>query len=234
MQDPEVREKMKAMEEAMKRPEVQQQMEMMQTMMQNQEMQQRIASLKDDPELAPMFAEIQKGGMAAFQKYFQDPKVLAKIGEKMGPPPGVAAAAPPQAAPSQEINNLLDAAKYGDQEAVEDFIAIGKDVNMTDAEKRTPLHYSVAYCHINVFDELLSNGAAIEAKDTKANTPLHYAAGYGRVDFVVRLLEAGADGSAQNASGHTPFDLVKMEQRNPINADSKVLKMLEDAKAGKA
>lgn len=64
-------------------------------------------------------------------------QVLAKIGERLGdvqvqvPPPGAAAAAPgaaprPPAADVPEIDNLFDAAKYGDLEAVEDFIAIGK------------------------------------------------------------------------------------------------------------
>ena len=43
------------------------------------------------------------------------------------------------APPAPEVNDLLDAAKYGDMEAVEDFIAIGKDVNMKDDVGRTPL-----------------------------------------------------------------------------------------------
>lgn len=43
------------------------------------------------------------------------------------------------APPAPEVNDLLDAAKYGDLEAVEDFIAIGKDVNMKDDVGRTPL-----------------------------------------------------------------------------------------------
>lgn len=49
------------------------------------------------------------------------------------PPQGAAAAAAaaasagrPPAADVPEIDNLIDAAKYGDLEAVEDFIAIGK------------------------------------------------------------------------------------------------------------
>lgn len=66
-------------------------------------------------------------------------QVLAKIGERLGdvqvqvPPPGAAAAAAgarPPAADVPEIDNLIDAAKYGDLEAVEDFIAIGKVCNM--------------------------------------------------------------------------------------------------------
>lgn len=75
----------------------------------------------------------------AYMKMMNDPTFLAKVGAKLGdlplqamaqaPPqqPGAAAAAamaPPP--PPPEINDLIDAAKYGDAEAVEDFIAVGK------------------------------------------------------------------------------------------------------------
>ena len=69
---------------------------------------------QDDPELAPMFEDIQKNGMQAMMKYWNDPKVLAKIGERMGDVSAAAApgAAPAAAAPSApEIDNLLDAAR---------------------------------------------------------------------------------------------------------------------------
>ena len=74
--------------------------------------------MQDDPELAPMFEDIQKNGMQAMMKYWNDPKVLAKIGERMGDvsaaaAPGAASAASASAPPAPEIDNLLDAAKYG-------------------------------------------------------------------------------------------------------------------------
>jgi len=47
--------------------------------------------------------------------------------------PGGAPAAPP--APAPEVETLHDAARYGDQEAVEDFIAVGKDVDARDSSK---------------------------------------------------------------------------------------------------
>jgi hypothetical protein len=60
----------------------------------------------------------RKNGMQALMKYWNDPQMLAKIGERMGdvsggadapaPGPGSSAAA---AAPALEINTLLDAAK---------------------------------------------------------------------------------------------------------------------------
>ena len=54
--------------------------------------------------------------------------------------------------------------RYGDLEAVEDFIAVGKDVSESDEEGRTPLHYAVAYNHAEIVDELVSSGANLEAQ----------------------------------------------------------------------
>jgi len=48
-------------------------------------------------------------------------------------------------AAAPEIETLHDAARYGDLEAVEDFIAVGKDVNARDSSARTPLHYAIAF-----------------------------------------------------------------------------------------
>ncbi len=47
---------------------------------------------------------------------------------------------------------------------MEDFIAVGKDVNESDEENRTPLHYAVAYNHAEIVDELVANGANLEAQ----------------------------------------------------------------------
>lgn len=54
--------------------------------------------------------------------------------------------------------------RYGDLEAVQDFLAIGKDVNEADADGRSPLHYAVAYSQGEVMEELLSSGANLEAR----------------------------------------------------------------------
>ena len=53
--------------------------------------------------------------------------------------------------------------RYGDLEATEDLIAVKKDVNIRDAEKRTPLHYSIAYGHQDIMHQLLDAGADITA-----------------------------------------------------------------------
>lgn len=111
-------------------------------------------------------------------------------------------------------------------EAVEDFIAVGKDVNMQDAEGRTPLHYAAAHNHTRVAKALADAGADVALSDTKDNTPLHYATGYGRVDVVDILLAAGADASAENHTGKTALDLAKLSEENPILKDSDLMAKL--------
>jgi hypothetical protein len=41
-------------------------------------------SLKDDPEMGEIFAELESGGPAAMMKYWNDPNVLKKLGDTMG------------------------------------------------------------------------------------------------------------------------------------------------------
>ncbi len=104
---------------------------------------------------------------------------LTKIGEKLGDVSTTAASAPPtaaqQAAPP-EINSILDAARYGDVEAIEDFCAIGKG-DMVDEEGRTALHFAVAYDQGAAAGALIENGADINATDNAGNTALIFACG---------------------------------------------------------
>ena len=99
--------------------------------------------------------------------------------------------------------------RHGDLEAVEDFIAVGKDVNEADANGRTPLHYAVAFDHQDVLKTLISAKANVEAKENLQNTPLHYACGYGRGECAEMLVDAGANTHATNATGKTGLELVK-------------------------
>ena len=46
--------------------------------------------------------------------------------------------------------------RYGDEEALEDFIAIGKDINEADKEGRTALHYATAFNQPTCASMLLS------------------------------------------------------------------------------
>ena len=224
MQNPEL---LKAVEERMKQPEVQQEMQAMNAMMSNPEFMARAASLREDPELAPMFEEIKTGGMAAMMKYMNDPAFLSKIGEKLGDVPTAAPQAAPAPAPAQEpeIRTILDAARYGDLEAIEDFVAIGKGEERDD-QGRTALHYAVAYDQGAAAGALIENGVDVNATDAMGNTALHFAAGYGRGSAVNALLTVGVDPSVKNKDGKTAKDLIMEQPKNPLNNATDVLAQL--------
>lgn len=184
-----------------------------------------------------MFEEIGKGGMPALMRIMNDPKWLTKLGSRLGdleavlPSPGAgtaaaAGAAAPGRPPMPEINDLFDAAKYGDLEGCEDFIAVGKDVNARDAERRTPLHFAASASHLDVALALVEAGADLEAADSKLNTPLMYAAGYGRPALVAMLLDKGASTTGKNETGKTAADLAALSPQNPVNLDAALMARL--------
>ena len=114
----------------------------------------RLASLKDDPELAPVLKEIESGGPTAMMKYWNDPAVLEKLSKAMGGAFGGAAAlgaggaaaagaggeeggeeeaaADDGAAPT----TVLEAATKGDSAALQKLIDGGADCNEADEEER--------------------------------------------------------------------------------------------------
>lgn len=77
---------------------------------------------QDDPDLQPMLADIQKNGMGALMKYWNDPTWLSKVGGKLGDvtadtaaKQGAAVPQAPRAGPTAppEVKTLFDAAKCG-------------------------------------------------------------------------------------------------------------------------
>lgn len=171
------------------------------------------AGMQEDPELQSFFEQIKAGGMPAMMQAMNDPMFLQKFSEKMGdlddvlgpaqPPPTTAAAAAAQGPPA-EVNDILDAAKVGDIEAIEDFVAIGK-CDITDEAGRGALHYAVAYNQGAAASALLEAGADVNAVDSEGNTPLHFACGYGRGNAARALLAKGADTGLKNSDGKSIY-----------------------------
>ncbi|KAJ9513860.1 hypothetical protein QJQ45_020940, partial [Haematococcus lacustris] len=175
-------------------------------------------ALKDDPDLKHVFDDVVKNGPSAFQKYWDDVDLMAKISAKMralqvepsSAPSGLnSGRAPGSAAP---LTSLHDAAKAGDEAAVTRLLDAGEKVDGKNERGITALGTAVGFNRVAVVSLLLSRGAEVDARDNQGNTALHYAAGYGRKEVAQLLLQAGADLAAVNKSGLTPCGAAAMNK----------------------
>jgi len=81
----------------------------------------------------------------------------------------------------------------------------GADVNATDSEGETPLHYAKS---LEIASLLLQKGALIEARDKQGWTPLHTACFQGCLEVIQLLLSRNVNVNAQDADGCTPLHRV--------------------------
>merc|ERR1719191_1180570 len=164
------------------------------------ELEAKIKTLRDeDPELADVIDEIEKGGPQAMMKYWSDPDVLSKLGKGMekvleehlggGQASGAggagAAGAEAEADEDEEVivNYAWEAAQLGDPDALR---------------------------------ELLEQDADKDEVDDEGRSGLHFACGYGELEPVKMLLGAGADASLKNKDGHTAHEIAKMNAQEEI------------------
>ena len=98
---------------------------------------------------------------------------------------------------------LIDAARRGDAAAVKQAIARTADVNATEGDGATALHWAAYRDDAATVDLLLRSGARPNAANDLQFTPLFAAAENGSVSVTRRLLAAGADSNAALISGET-------------------------------
>jgi ankyrin repeat protein len=128
-----------------------------------------------------------------------------------------------------DINNqyvyppiLLKAAKHNDVKAVEMLLDNNADVDVSDIEGGTALHYACYYGCEEIVDFLLMNGANKDKKDDRGWTPLHAAADRNRVGVIKLLLEYGADKNIVDNDGNKPIDHCWSDECINLLADEEV------------
>jgi ankyrin repeat protein len=98
---------------------------------------------------------------------------------------------------------LVDAAKRGDRAAATALLAQHADVNATEADGTTALHWAVRAADHDLIAALLEAGADPNALNRYGMAALHLAAVNGDAAALRQLLEAGADANAKLPEGET-------------------------------
>ncbi len=120
---------------------------------------------------------------------------------------------------------LVDAAKAQDAARVTALLREHADVNQTQGDGATALHWAAHWSDLKMADQLLAAGARAGAADDDGVTPLSLACLNGGAAMVDRLLKAGADPNAATSTGETPL----MTASHSGNADVVKLLIARDA-----
>ena len=99
---------------------------------------------------------------------------------------------------------LIDAVKNVDREAVRSLLKQGANVNATQADGATALHWASYRDDLESADLLIRSGANVNARNDLGATPLWAACENGSESMVGRLLTAGANPNAALLLGETP------------------------------
>jgi ankyrin repeat protein len=111
---------------------------------------------------------------------------------------------------------LIDAVKSGDAQAVRTLLKQRANVNATEADGMTALHWAVRSNDAETVQLLLRSGANAKAANRYGVTPLALAATNGNAAMIETLIKAGADASAALPEGET----VLMTAARTGNADA--------------
>lgn len=106
------------------------------------------------------------------------------------------------------VAQALSYASRSAWDRVEHFICAGVDVNGSNSQGLTMLHYAAGGLHgghLPTLTSLLHRGALVNAVNRGGNTPLHWAVVGGSLPIVHALLAAGANVNAVNLGCETPL-----------------------------
>jgi uncharacterized protein len=100
---------------------------------------------------------------------------------------------------------ISDAVKNGDKDALRSLLQKGANVNATEGDGTTALHWASYRDDLEAVDLLLRAGAKVNVANDLGVTPLWTACQNGSEAMVRRLLAAGANPNAKLLAGETPL-----------------------------
>jgi ankyrin repeat protein len=105
-------------------------------------------------------------------------------------------------------SSLQVAARWGDLDQVQRFLAKGTNINAVDEDEgNAPLHWATVAGEKAVVEVLIAKGAKVDAKNKRGNTPLSLAAVTDYEAIAQLLIAKGANVNAQNKKRSSPLML---------------------------
>src|SRR5580765_8085773 len=98
---------------------------------------------------------------------------------------------------------LVDAVKAGDKGAVSSLLRQRIDVNASEPDGTTALHWAVRQDDLQLTDQLIRNGADVKTANRYGITALYLASVNGSASMIEKLLKAGADANGTAPEGET-------------------------------
>ena len=131
----------------------------------------------------------------------------------------------PLTACTQVVNSqLMEAARGGQTERVQELLEAGADVNAKIEGNVTALMFAASEGHADTVRTLLEAGAEVDEKHSFTGaSALDYAALAGHTEAVVALLEAGVDVDAKDRGGRTALMWAKR------NGHTEIIELLKKA-----
>lgn len=120
--------------------------------------------------------------------------------------------ASPTAEQLPEPSRFFTAAEVDSGETIDRFLADGMDVNLRDAESKTPLHRAAMAGNHDAIETLIAAGADLDAVDMLDATPLHMAVEASDAKSALVLLDAGAQANPEDTYGNTPMDYARLAE----------------------
>jgi ankyrin repeat protein len=112
-----------------------------------------------------------------------------------------------QAADAVKDTRVVDAVKAGNSSAVVSLLQQKADVNGSEADGTTALHWAVRNDDVTLVDRLIRAGAKANTENRYGVTPISLACENGSAAVVERLLKAGVNANATGRLGETALHL---------------------------
>ncbi len=120
---------------------------------------------------------------------------------------GVVAACLALAVNAHAQTTLADRVQAGERREALELVARGVDVNQTQADGTSPLHWAVYRFDRELVQTLLKKGARVNAVNRYGSSPLSEAVRVANLEITEMLLEAGGDANVTNEDGQTALML---------------------------